>query len=286
MRRVDLKPIGTAELPRIGEFLHANLNQRLTAEEWSACLQAPWRTGSGNHGYMLAADDMVVGAYVAFYAQRSVAGRTERVCNLAAWCVLPEYRFHSLRLLKALLAQSDCSFTDLSPSGNAVQVNARLNFQFLPTATRLVVNLPWPPFFGGARVETDPAVIENLLTGRDLEIYRDHATAAAAHHVVLRRKSELCYVMFRRDRRKRLPIFASLLYVSNPTLYRRMICTFCRHVLLRHGAVATLVDYRVAPVTLWPAVAVQQNRPKMFKSDRVKPADVDYLYSELACVPW
>jgi hypothetical protein len=92
--------------------------------------------------------------------------------------------------------------------------------------------------------------------------------------------------MFRRDRRKGLPIFVSLLYVSSPTLFRRMVRAFSRHVLLRHGAAATLVDERVVPLSLWPAVAVRQNRPKMFKSARVEPAHIDYLYSELACVPW
>src|SRR6476661_434989 len=118
MRRIDLMPIESSDLPRVGEFLQAKLNQRLSAEKWATCIKAPWDVHSPNHGYMLLDGSTIVGVYLAFYSERPVEGRRERFCNLAAWCVLPEYRFHSLRLLKALLAQSDYSFTDLSPSGN------------------------------------------------------------------------------------------------------------------------------------------------------------------------
>jgi hypothetical protein len=237
---------------------------------------------------MLLDGDSIVGVYLAFYSERTFDGRCERFCNLAAWCVLPKYRFHSLRLLKALLAQTDYSFTDLSPSGNAVQVNVGLKFQFLDTATRLMVNLPWPSWLGDASVSTDPDAIDGSLSGRDREIYRDHVGAAAAHHVdvVLKRGSDVCYVMFRNERRKGWPIFVSLLYVSNPTSFRRMSRAFSRHALLHHGALATLADYRVVPPALWPGVELRQNRRKMFKSDRLEASQIDYLYSELACVPW
>jgi hypothetical protein len=286
MRQVELKPIDAADLQRVGEFLHANLNPRLSAERWATCLKSPWDTHSPNHGYMLANSDSIVGVYIAFYSERTLNGRTEHLCNLAAWCVLPRYRFHSLRLLKALLAQSDYSFTDLSPSGNAVQVNAALKFQFLDTTTRLVVNLPWPSWFDKVSVSPDPAVIDSLLGGRDKQIYRDHFGAGAAHHVVLKRGSDVCYVMFRHERRKGWPIFVSLLYVSHPSLFRTMLRAFSRHALLGHGALVTLADHRIVPFALWPAVVLRKNRTKMFKSARLGSAQIDYLYSELACVPW
>ena len=286
MRRVELKAIERADLGRVGAFLHSHMNPRLSAEKWTACLNPPWDTRSPNHGYMLVDGDSIVGVNIAFYSERTIDGRIERFCNLAAWCVLPKYRFHSLRLLKALLAQSDYSFTDLSPSGNAIQVNVGLKFQFLDTTTRLVMNLPWPSWFDRASVSADPALIDSVLAGRDQQIYRDHASAAAACHVVLTRGSDVCYVMFRHERRKRLPIFVSLLYVSNPALFRTMIRAFSRHMFLRHGALATLAEHRIVPVALWPAVALRNNRTKMFNSTRLGPAHIDYLYSELACVPW
>ena len=78
----------------------------------------PWKVERPTTASCSSTDDAVVGAYLAFYSERTIDGRAERFCNLGAWCVLPEHRFHSLRLLKALLAQDGYHFTDLSPSGN------------------------------------------------------------------------------------------------------------------------------------------------------------------------
>jgi hypothetical protein len=280
---IRVSPISGADVGAVAEFLHANLNSRVSADAWASAMDVPWKVDAPNHGFMLLEDGAVVGAYLAFYSERVVDGRPERFCNLGAWCVLPDRRFHSVKLLKALLAQEGYHFTDLSPSGSVVPINTRLKFEFLDTATALMPNLPWP---GLGRVTSDPAVIDRTLTGHDLEIYRDHAHTAAAHHVLLRRGGDWCYVLFRRDRRKNLPLFASVLYVSNPALFRRMSRSFARHLLLRHGIPATFVETRVAGHRPGLSIMLRSPRRKMFKSDRLAPEQIDYLYSELVCVAW
>jgi hypothetical protein len=284
---IRVSPITGSDVRAVAEFLHTHLNSRVATDAWARSMTVPWTADAPNHGFMLVDDEhRVVGAYLAFYSERRIAGRRERFCNLGAWCVLPEHRFHSLRLLKALLAQEGYHFTDLSPSGNVVPVNSRFKFQSLDTATALMPNLPWPSRPGRQRVSTDPAVIESTLSGPDLEIYRDHAGAGAARHVVLRHGDEWCYVIFRRDRRKGLPLFASILHVSNPELFRRMVRPFARHLLLRHGIPASLVELRVAVHRPWPAVMLRAPRRKMFRSPTLGPDQIDYLYSELVCVAW
>ena len=62
-------------------------------------------------------------------------------------------------------------------------LNLRLGFTQLDTATALTPNLPWPPLSHGVRLITDPEEIPRHLTGRDAEIHRDHARAAAANHL-------------------------------------------------------------------------------------------------------
>ena len=75
------------------------------------------RLSDRNTGFMLLGDGAVGGVDLASYSERTISGRRERFCNLGAWCVLPEFRFHALRLLKALLAQDGYHFIDLSPAG-------------------------------------------------------------------------------------------------------------------------------------------------------------------------
>jgi hypothetical protein len=283
---VEVRPVTGGDVPAVARFLHAHLNSRVSADAWARSVRVPWAADPPNHGFMLLDEDSVVGAYLAFYSTREVAGRRERFCNLGAWCVRPDYRRHSVRLLKALLAQPGYHFTDLSPSGAVVPLNSRLKFRFLDTTTALVPNLPWPTWPGRTAISSDPVVIERTLTGDQLRVYRDHAGAPAARHLVLRQGDESCYVMFRKDRRKNLPVFVSILHVSNPELFRRASRPLARHLLVRHGALGSLAELRVVGRRPRPSVLLRSPRRKMFRSASLQPDQVDYLYSELVCVAW
>lgn len=281
---VELRPIAPADVNPVAEFLHTQKNARLTAADWAAAITPPWADESPNHGFLLRAGERLVGVYLAFYSRREIDGRPERFCNLAAWCVLDEYRSLGLRLLHALLAQKNYHFTDLSPSGNVIALNARLKFVHLDVATALVPNLPWPLWSPQVRVISEPQEIERALRGRDLEIYRDHAHAAAARHVVVVKGHESCYVVFRKDRRKNLQLFASILYVGNPKLFRTVNKYVFRHLLVRHGIPLTLAGLRVVGDRPKPSIMLKSPRPKMYRSAHLRPDQIDYLYSELTCV--
>lgn len=283
---VKLAPIQDADVAEVAGFLHANLNRRVPASTWAQAISVPWKVEAPNHGFMLRDGPLVVGVYLAFYSERVVAGRMERFCNLGAWCVLPDHRFHSVRLLKALLAQDGYHFTDLSPSGSVVPLNTRLKFQALSTSTALVPNLPWPTLPRRTRISADPDVIESTLAGAELELYRDHARAAAAHHLVLVRGRASCYVMFRKVRRKDLPVFAAIVYVGNPDLFRSAFASLARHLLIRHRALATLAELRLVGHRPPLSFMLRSPRPKMYRSATLEPAQIDDLYSELVCVPW
>ena len=280
---VVLAPTTGDDVPAVAAYLHRALNDRLSAEQWARSMVPSWTCDAPNHGFHLRSDDVVVGAALAFYADRTIAGRTERVCNLGAWCVDDEHRSQGLRLLRALLGQRGCHFTDLSPSGNVVALNERLKFRHLDTATRLAPNLPLPP--RGVRAITDPDRIAQRLSGVERRIFEDHRGAAAARHVVLEVAGQAVYVVYRKDRRKGLPVFASLLHVSDPDLLPRTWARLSSH-LLGQGAVATLVEERVVGWAPPGARPLARPRAKMFRSDALAAEDVDYLYSELTCVAW
>jgi hypothetical protein len=168
-----------------------------------------------------------------------------------------------------------------------VPLNRRLRFQTLDTATALVPNLPWPrPGRGAVRLISNPDEIVRRLEGADLEIYRDHARAPAARHLVIALGAETCYVMFRRDRRKRLPLFASIIHVSDHGVFREAARHVYSHLLLRHRIPFTLAELRVVGSRPALSVMLRSPRPKMYRSPTLRPEDIDYLYSELACVEW
>lgn len=283
---VKLTPIMDPDMAVVADFMHANLNTRVPVSAWMRAMSVPWKVHAPNHGYMLREDQRVVGAYLTFYSERVIAGQVERFCNLGAWCVLPDFRFHSVRLLKALLTQDSYHFTDLSPSGSVVPLNIRFQFRSLDTSTALVPNLPWPTLNRRTRIIADPKVIEATLAGAELELYRDHARAAAAHHLILIRGGDSCYVMFRKVTRKRLPVFAAILYVGNPELFRSALFPLTRHLLAHYQVLATLAELRIVKYRPRAAVMLSSPRPKMYRSTTLEPSQIDDLYSELVCVPW
>ncbi|WP_347354592.1 hypothetical protein [Intrasporangium sp.] len=283
---MELGPINSTDVEQVAAFLGAQLRSGVSAAAWSAAMAQRWVDDAPNHGFLLRRGEEIVGAYLAFYSEREIDGRVERFCNLGAWCVLEAYRSHGLRLIRAMLAQRGYTFTDLSPSGNVVALNKRLRFTSLDTATALVPNLPWPTPSRGMTITSDPAVIGAALSGRDRQIFHDHQTAAAARHILVTDGDESCYIILRHDRRKRLPIFGSILYVSNPGLFHRAAPLISRHLLVRHRVLATLAELRVVSRRPPASIMLRNPRPKMYRSDHVAADQVDYLYSELTSVAW
>lgn len=282
-RTVELAPITDADVPAVADFLAAHHNGDVP---WAqACATVPWQVDAPNRGFLLRDGQRVVGTLLALYSERLLDGRVQRFCNLGSWCVLPDYRSRSIPLLKAMLAQEGYHFTVLSPDLGPQEILSWCGFRFLDTSAALVPNLPWPTVLGRTRISAEPRVVESTLVGRDLTLYRDHAAALGARHLVLSRDDEHCYIMYRPFRYNGVPVFAMVLHVSNPDLFHRALRPLTRHLLVRDRLLATLVDCRTverAPRLSFSLV----NWPKMFRSADLAPDQIDYLYSELQCMPW
>lgn len=283
---MDVRPIRGNDADAVAEFLHDHLNPRVSPAAWRRLLAPPWIAEPPNHGFRLVVDERIVGAYVAVYADREIEGVTRRFCNLAAFCVLEDYRTHSFRLVRAILAQKGFDFTDFSPSGNVTALNERLGFAALDTSTRLSPNLPRLSR-RGVTVSSDPGVVAGVLTGLDALVYRDHLDAAAARHIVVISRGEYGYLVVRKDRRKRLPLFASPLYAGGSRdLLRAAWPQIGSHLLRRHGALATLAEGRVLGFRPVLGIDLETPRAKMFRSTAVPAGSIDYLYSELTLLEW
>lgn len=279
---VDVVPITDTDVAAAADFLHANLNEQVP---WArVCPAVPWKVDAPNHGFMLRDGQRIVGVHLAFYSERLIAGKTQRFCNLGGWCVLPEFRFHSIRLLRELLAQDGYHFTGFSPGEKVLPIHRRFQFRCLDTSAALIPHLPWPGVPGLTRISADPDVIERRLAGSELELYRDHAQALAAHHLVLTRGQDSCYVIYRDMRYKSVPVVAVILHVSNPRLFHRTMVPLTRYLLVHRGLVATLAELRI--IGHRPPLSFKLNSsPKTYRSSSLEARQIDYLYSELECVP-
>jgi len=282
--KVELCAITPADVPAVAAFLHRELNDRVSPAAWAQAMTPPWSTDWPDHGLFLRHEGEVVGAQLAFYATRDLADGLAKFCNLGAWCVREEHRASGLRLLRGLLRHREYTFTDFSPSGNVVGVNRRLKFVDLDTTTSAVPCVPGRR--GSVRVTSDLAEVDRLMPEASRRTFEDHRTCAGAHHLVISDGDHHCYLMFRRDRRHRLPLFATLLHVSDPALFTRTAPAVARHLLVRHRVPVLLVEQRVTGGRPRGSLRLSGSRARMFRSDHLGAEDIDYLYSELTCVAW
>lgn len=283
---VRVAPILRQDVDAVATFLSAHLNANLAPDAWARAMVPPWPTTIDNHGFLVRDRERVVGVQLAFYATRDLDGQERQTCNLGAWCVLPDYRLQGLRLVRAVLAQPGLEFTDLSPSGNVVAINERLGFAHLDTAASLSANVPLPRFGSRDVVTSDVDAIERVLDGAQLQILRDHRSSAAAVHTLIRHGFRQCYVIWRRDRRKNLPLFASLLHVEDAEVFSRSRRAFGSHLALRHRVPFLIAELRLSGSAPRASVRLENNRHKMYRSESLAPPQIDYLYSELTELAW
>ncbi|WFG44936.1 hypothetical protein [Pseudonocardia alni] len=279
-------PIARADLDEVSSFLHLHMDSRVTADAWARSFRVTERFTPPNYGMKLVSGAVTVGVYVAYYSRRHYSdGRCEQFCNLGSWVVLPQYRLHGARMLKALLAQDGFHFVDLTPSGNVVPINERLGFTFLDDRTALVPTIPWPRRADSVR--DAPEDVLPLLDDIGRSVYEDHRKADAARQLLLRSATGTCHVVFRLDRRSRPPgLCASILHVSNRTVFRQMLRPLLGHLRRRHSAVSMLAERRVVGFRPFGSLQIRQPQPKMYRSATLNSQDIDYLYTELATVQW
>ena len=287
--QVELRAVLDQDVPAVAKFLHVHgedAGGQAAPDVWADAIMVRWSFEIPNRGFMLLHEGSVVGVYIAFYSERLIGDEIVRFCNLAAWYVIPEYRHHSVRLLKALLEQPGYLFTDLSPSAPVVKINRRFGFQSLDTSLITIrPGLQWPPLSRRATVTTANDDIEELLDGRDLEIYRDHMKGAGLLQLVVERDGHYCHLIFRKakpGRIRKLP-FVRLLYASNSDLFQQESRRVASHLLLRHGAAEIRAELRLLGDRPFRRAKLRPARQeRMFKSPLVKPGQVDYLYSGIS----
>lgn len=287
VREMELRAIVDDDLVEIGRFLHTQFPPDTGPDEWGVA----WRRAvestraiAPNHGFLLARSQEIVGVYMAVYSARNVDGMEERFCNLAVWCVAPEFRHHSARLARAILTQPGWHFTDFSPTIGVQQLNLRMGFQYIETEMRLLPHLPVPTPRDQVRIIDDAQVIEAVLSGEALRLYRDHMRSPRAHHLAIDVGGSVAYVQWRPAARKGFERFASIQFVSDRALFVRAFPSFARWMLLRRGMIATIAEKRVVGTPHWPGFRIG-GFERMYRSAKLGPEAIDYLYSELTMVP-
>ena len=278
---IQTAPIASSDLGEVGRFLSEHLNRRISPEAWVASLSHPWAESRPNHGMQLRDDGRLVGVFCAIYSDQWIDGRLERFCNPHSWCVLPDYRAHSIGLILPLLKQPGYHFTMYTPNPKVAEVFRGLRFRDLDDGLYYFVNLPTLAASGAGRfAESDPARIPDRLDGPLRRDFEQHRSIPWLRFVAFGRADDACLAIYKRDTVKQIPS-ARILHLSDPAALERHGACLRTHLLLHAGLPLSRIEARF--VSGRPAFAVRRRRhqPKLVLSKTLKDAQFRDVYSEL-----
>jgi hypothetical protein len=281
MSMPELTPVATTDLDEFCRFLSRHLDSDKTPAQFRYAFEQDWGMEQPNHGFVVRKDEEIVGAIGAIYAERSLGGNAQRVCNITSWCVLEAFRPQSMRLALAVCSQEGFSFTDLTPTEVVAKSLQFLKFRPLNSDRILILNVP--RLSSGVRVEDDPERIVQLLPPQWVQVHRDHCHIPWLHRVALETPDGACYLVFKRRILKGLPS-AEVLALSDGEQFLRGFGRFAAYTLGRWGMVSTRVESRFLPRKPPLAKVLRGYRQKMFRSEQLAASDIDNLYSEIVAL--
>lgn len=276
MAQPTIEPVTTETLAEFAAFLHTNLTATRATQAWVAGLSKSWGMTPPNHGFVLREAGKIVGGIGAYYAERTIKGQSERLCNITSWCVLDAYRKQSMRLAMTLVGQKGYHFTDFSPTKVVGGVLQFLKFRPLDERQAVIINLPWPAI--RSALICTPGEIENALQGEALRVYRDHAVFPWLRHVLIGTPNHWCHVIYKLGRFKGLSS-AHVYYLSDATVFEQHYRRLARHFIFRAIA-STHVECRFLARNPWPSKIRSGFTAKVYLSPTLSDNDIDYLYSE------
>jgi hypothetical protein len=262
-----------AVLPLLREFR----NPYVGDDRWRLLFADPFGSGEPACGTVMLDGETPVGFLGALYSRRVLAGRERRICNLTSWIVREPYRGRSLFMLLPLLKEPDTTVVDLTPSAEVSGLLRRAGFRDLETGRRIL--LPRAPSGPRCRIRVDGD--DPGRTPEEERIRRDHAFGGCRTAAVETEDGRCFCVISAMTRRKKPFRLGVVHHLGDPAVFGRCSGRAVAGLCLKLRVTSLFVDERLLRGTPVPGSLRQElDRPRLFRSEGLAPADIDGLYSE------
>lgn len=280
-KSAQLVPIDDANVALAAAFLNQHMNSRFPVSRWEAALQTGSLKCAPNHGFMLhSVEGNIVGVICAIYSEQLINEKSEFVCNLHSWVVLPEYRKQSVSLVVAAIRQPELHFTMFTPNEDGLEIFKFLKFKHLGNSTTLLLNMP--SIFGRGKMlfQNNENDLSGQLTAYQNTIYSDHFEYSWLDKLFFSCEGESGFILYHKEKYKKLPC-ARILYVSNWPLFTKHWIQIRTYLFCSLGMVSSKVETRFLKDTWKFAIAQQEDQQKFYLSPSLAPSDIQCIYSEL-----
>lgn len=282
----EVLPIRRDMLPELCAGILRELNPKMPPQAWERAFTA----GDPDQpsGYVLTDSGSFVGLLGMIFSCRNIGGREERFCNLHSWYVRPDYRVHSLALMRKLAALRDVTITDFSATPQVRAISRRMGFADLDRTAVALPPLAWASDIekcGLMDLDDAGSTATFTLNSAEQAIHRDHR-ALSCHELLVYDSCGYCYIVYSRITHGVLPrVLASSLvhHVSDPVRFVRHHAAIRAHLMQRTCSQCVVVDSRLLAGESIPSSVRMPAIPKIYRSARLRPEQIDGLYSEQVC---
>ena len=242
-----------------------------------------WKSDEDYCGYMLKDNYKVVGYLGYFFYNRIITNETHKFCNIQGWVVEKDYRIeHKMKVMEPVLDMKDYTIIGLNPTKAAYINEKKLGFKNLEDSYFII------PAIGSVKGFIDSKIkvfnksedLIQILDGTEKKVMSDHLRFSKLKYAAIAIDGILIFIVYTIRQKKKLP-FAEIHYISNLDLFLAEFQPLRSLVSLRLKVFGFFIDKRFLIGKVFPFMyEYKYPIPNIYISDRLKPHQIDLLYSE------
>jgi len=279
-----IRPAGPADIEPVCALLHDKMNRKIAPDRWRKLMTYGWMADKPDLGRVVEAEGRILGYVGMVYADRAIAdsaggGRSERTVNICAWYLDRSLRGLGLgtKIMADATADPACSYDIMTSSKNTLAILDEVGYRVLDDH-RYLWRKTGAPAQGVACV-TDPAAIRERAGAAERHLLDDHAGLAITP-VLVEAAGERMLLVFSVKRKGADVTYFDLLHVGDRALFARHAQAVA-DATLPEGAAVLAADCRFVPGAPEGAAREPLPVPRFYKTERLKPHQIDHLYTEL-----
>lgn len=279
MTTATLRRAVPGDVDAICRLLHTHMNPDFSVERWRKLFEPQWCLDNPDIGIVAVDGDAIVGAHVHVCSHRTIGNRQYRFVNFSSWYIHKEYRRQGLgrKMIEMATSEPNTTYVVCSLSPKRVEYYKTMNMDVLDTERLL-----WRKDgreYDNLDLIHDPEVIATRANPDEVAILKDHEGLNVTP-LLVSTKCTQCLLLLSITRKAGGRTYHDVLYRSNPGLFTDRAPDIAR-AFLPDGDHVLAADRRFVENDAPEAEVEQIKSPRFFRSDQVRPRNVDLAYSEI-----
>ena len=239
MKNIKLIQAKNKDKDSIVDFLIKNHIYKTKKENWLNLFESKW-CDIDNYGFVLIDENDIVGYFGLIFSNQKYFNN-QYTANIHSWVVKPEYRGHSLMLLKEIIKLNNVFFISHSTINSILKIYFRYNWKILDENYYYIFGSLYPN--KKIKIENITENNFNSLSSFNKKIYLDHSKYNAIFFKIIVDNEEI-FIIGKSKKIKRIIKFFEILYVSNIELFNSYGYKFINSLKSKTNSLFCRVDSR------------------------------------------